>query len=176
MSPSQINAVVPFEIAGAKSVEVVVTHNQVASAAFSTKVFDTAPAIFTVSQNGHGAGAILNADQNSPNIVTYNTADNPAPKGSTISMFGTGAGLWNRTIQDGIIILDASTLPAAAVSLTIGGQPAKILYAGATPYEVAGMLQVNAVVPNNIGSGPQPVVLTIGSNNNASQQVTVAVK
>ena len=41
---------------------------------------------------------------------------------------------------------------------------------------MAGMLQVNAVVPTGIGSGPQAVVLTIGANNNASQQVTVAVK
>jgi uncharacterized protein (TIGR03437 family) len=38
------------------------------------------------------------------------------------------------------------------------------------------MLQINATVPNGIGSGQQPVVLTIGDNNNAAQQVTVAVK
>jgi uncharacterized protein (TIGR03437 family) len=38
------------------------------------------------------------------------------------------------------------------------------------------MLQVNAIVPNGIGSGAQPVVLKIGNNDNAAQQVTVAVK
>jgi len=38
------------------------------------------------------------------------------------------------------------------------------------------MLQINAVVPQGISVGAQPVVLTIGDNNNAAQQVTVAVK
>jgi uncharacterized protein (TIGR03437 family) len=44
------------------------------------------------------------------------------------------------------------------------------------PYQVWGVFQVNAVVPAGIGAGPQPVVLTIGNNNNAAQQVTVAIQ
>jgi uncharacterized protein (TIGR03437 family) len=66
--------------------------------------------------------------------------------------------------------------PAAPVSLTIGGLPARFLYIGPAPYRVFGMLQMNAVVPDGIESGPQPVVLTIGGNNNAQQQITVAVQ
>jgi uncharacterized protein (TIGR03437 family) len=67
-------------------------------------------------------------------------------------------------------------VPQVAVSLTVGGQAANILYAGAAPGQVSGLMQVNAVVPNGIGSGAQPVVLTIGSNNNSQQGVTVAVQ
>jgi hypothetical protein len=37
------------------------------------------------------------------------------------------------------------------------------------------MLLVAAVVPANICSGTQPVVLTIGNNNNAQQGITVAI-
>jgi uncharacterized protein (TIGR03437 family) len=85
-------------------------------------------------------------------------------------------GVSSPIVQDGFISLTASAPFAAPVSLAIGGQSAHVLYAGAAPYAVPGMIQVNAVVPNGIGSGPQPVVLTIGNNNNASQQVTVAVK
>jgi hypothetical protein len=35
------------------------------------------------------------------------------------------------------------------------------------------LLQVNAAVPAETGSGPQPVVLKIGANDNSQQKVTV---
>jgi uncharacterized protein (TIGR03437 family) len=60
--------------------------------------------------------------------------------------------------------------------VTIGGQPATIRYAGVAPYRVRGVFQVNAVIPEGIGSGPQPVVLTVNQASNAQQQVTVAVQ
>jgi uncharacterized protein (TIGR03437 family) len=178
VSTTQINAVVPYEVAGQKTVDVVVTHNFVAAPSVSVPVVDTSPGIFTTTQTGKGQGAILNAT--GPGASTPNSVDNPSPTGSGVAIFATGGGLLNQAVQDGSIILEVleppGFVPAAPVSLTIGGQPAKILYAGAAPYEVAGMLQINATVPNGIGSGAQPVVLTIGANNNASQQVTVAVK
>jgi|ERR1035438_3801186 uncharacterized protein (TIGR03437 family) len=139
---------------------------------------DTSPAIFTAMQNGKGQGAILNDD---PNVnPTPNSADNPAAKGIPISIYATGGGLLSQPVQDGSIALLFAEPPYSSVtaplSVTIGGQPARISYAGVAPFEVNGMLQVNAVVPTGIGSGPQPVVLTIGASNNALQQVTVAVK
>ncbi|HYL76379.1 MAG TPA: hypothetical protein VEU96_19360 [Bryobacteraceae bacterium] len=174
VSTSQINAVVPYGVAGQQSVDVVVTHDFQKAPPFKVAIVDTSPAIFTTTQTGMGQGAILNA------AGTPNSMDNPATKGSAASIFATGAGVLNRTVQDGSIILDVLEppffIPAAPVSLTIGGQPAKILYAGAAPYLVAGMLQVNAVVPDGIGSGAQPVVLKIGQNDNSQQQVTVAVQ
>jgi uncharacterized protein (TIGR03437 family) len=178
VSTGQINAVVPYEVAGQKTVSVVVTHDSVASPAFSMPLTPTSPAIFTVTQNGMGEGAILN---DNPNVnPTPNSAENPAAKGIPISMYVTGGGVLSQTVQDGSIPLIIFDPPyfniTAPVSVKIGGQPAQVIYAGAIPYEVAGMLQVNAIVPSNIGSGPQPVVLTIGDNNNAAQQVTVAVK
>lgn len=66
--------------------------------------------------------------------------------------------------------------PIVPVSVTIGGQAAQINYVRCAPYEIVGMLQINAVVPQGIGSGAQPVVLKIGNNDNSAQQVTVAVK
>jgi uncharacterized protein (TIGR03437 family) len=178
VSTVQINAVVPFEVSGQKTVNVIVTHDSVASPAFSLPLTPTSPAIFTVTQDGKGEGAILNDD---PNVnPTPNSADNPATKGIPISIYATGGGLLSQTVQDGSVPLIIGEPPyfnvTAPVSVSIGGQPAQVIYAGAIPYDVAGMVQVNAVVPNGIGSGAQPVVLTIGSNNNASQQVTVAVK
>jgi len=154
---------------------VVVSHYGQTSAAFSVPVADTSPGIFTRTQDGRGQGAILNAGA----TVTLNGATNPAPKGSIITLYATGAGLWNQPVLDGLVmvnVLQPPIVPKAAVSLTIGGQPAQILYAGAAPYIVSGVMQVNAVVPDGIGSGPQPIVLTIGSNNNSQQNVTVVVQ
>src|SRR5437868_6501559 len=58
--------------------------------------------------------------------------------------------------KSGQIVDRAGRLDRTA-SLTIGRQPAQILYAGAAPYMVSGVMQVNAVVPDGIGSGPQPI-------------------
>ena len=164
---------VPFAVAGQKSVDIVLTHDRKKAAPFTVALTDTAPGLYTRTQTGTGQGAILN------NGTSANSADNPAYKGSVISLFGTGAGLWKTLFPEGSTYvggIDSRSALAAPVTLTIGGQAAKILYAGAAPYQILGTFQVNAVVPDAIGSGPQSVVVTVGQNNNAQQQVTVAVK
>lgn len=177
VSTTQINAVVPFEVAGQKTVDVVVTHDDVAAPTVSVPIADTAPAIFTATGTGKGQGAIQNAT--SPIAATPNNAANPAPPGSVVAIYATGGGLLSQTVEDGSILISViqpASGPQAPLSLTIGGKPAQINYAGAAPFEVAGMLQINAVVPQGIGSGAQPVVIKIGNNDNSAQQVTVAVK
>jgi uncharacterized protein (TIGR03437 family) len=183
VSTTEIMAVVPFGVAGQKTLDVAVTHYQRAPV-FSVPATDTSPGIFTTGHPGRASAGILNTDS------TFNSPDNPAPKGSILQIFATGAGVWvlpqvpqtlPQSVVDGSIYLTSAgppyiPRPAGPVSLTIGGQAARILYMGPAPYQVFGMLQVNAVVPEGIGSGPQPVVLTIGEKNNAQQQVTVAVQ
>jgi uncharacterized protein (TIGR03437 family) len=192
-SSNQINAIVPYEVAGQSSVNVVVTHNDYPSAAFTLPLSATSPGIFTVSQNGSGQGTILNADG------TPNSASNPAVKGSAISIFATGTGVLQQSIPDGSVLFgggencpnsQSSTsckppdmpnpgqafFPAAPISVTIGGQPALLQYIGPSPGSAAALTQVNVLVPAGIGSGPQPVVLTAGQNNNSEQQVTGAVQ
>jgi uncharacterized protein (TIGR03437 family) len=179
VSTGQVDAVVPYGVAGQRTANIVVTHNRLASPAFSVPIVDTSPGIFTAFGSGTGH-VILNANS------TANSVDNPAAKGSVIQLWATGGGVWNRNLQDGSIVLSplfditrsgyVFLHPTAPVSLTIGGQPAQILYVGPAPYEVSGKLQVNAVVPEGIDSGPQPVVLTVGQNSNSQQQVTVAVQ
>ncbi len=41
---------------------------------------------------------------------------------------------------------------------------------------VSGMLQVTVEIPEGVGAGAQPVVLKIGENDNADQNVTVWVR
>ncbi len=183
VSQTQINAVVPYELAGQKIANVVVTRYGL-SATLTIPIQDTSPGIFTASQNGSGQGAILNAADS-----TFNSAANPAQKGSAITIFATGAGAWNPAVPDGALSLGVTNplctvpnLPACVhlvaqpVSLTIGGKPATLLYAGTSPYQLWSLLQVNAIVPTEADSGQQPVVLTIGKNDNSQQGVTIAIK
>lgn len=182
VSPSQVNTAVPFALAGQKATSVGVGHGfQSAANPPTLSLLDTSPGIFTLTQTGTGQGAILNADCTNPSIVTLNGPDHPAPRGCAITLFATGAGVWNPALQDGriVTITDISNppVPVAPVSLLVGGKSAKILYAGAAPGLVAGILQVNAMVPEGIDSGLQvPVVLTVGQNDNAQQHVTLAVQ
>ncbi len=173
--PTQVNAIVPYEIGQlplGESINVTVTHEGIVSASFMVVVTNTAPGIFSVNQTGNGQGAILNSNDSA------NNSRNPAPKGSTVSIYATGEGVLVPPVATGSMSGPSLPLPvpAANVSVTIGGQPATISYAGEAPTLVSGVLQVNAVIPNNIGSGNQLVVLSIGSNSNTQQSITVAVQ
>jgi len=173
VGPNQINAVVPYEVFGQTTANVVVSLNGATSAAFTAGVVATSPAIFARSQNGNGEGAILNQDN------SVNGVSNPAAKGSIIQIFGTGEGQLVPGVPTGCIT-GLTVLPkpvATPINVTIGGQPATpIEYFGEAPEEVCGVIQINATVPDNIGSGSQPVVLTIGTNTNSQQNITVAVQ
>jgi uncharacterized protein (TIGR03437 family) len=171
----QINAIVPYEVgdvALGSSINVVVTYNNIVSASFSVMTTSTVPAIFSTNQTGNGQGAILNSNE------SVNNQSNPAPKGGTVSIYATGEGVLVPPVATGSITGPSLPLPkpAAGVSVTVGGQPATISYAGEAPALVSGVLQVNVVIPSNIDSGNQLVVLTVGNNTNTQQAITVAVQ
>ena len=128
VSPNQIDAVVPYEIAGQKAAQVVVSHYRQDSEPFAATVVETSPAIFTQPLNGHGNG-ILNYRLPA---YTPNGPDNPAEPGSAVVLFATGAGVWDTTLPDGAISLFPRPIEAKPVSLTIAGLPATILYAGSS--------------------------------------------
>lgn len=126
-----------------------------------------APALFI---RDSGFTAALNQDG------SLNTQARSAAPGSVIVLFGSGAGPMEPFVPAGRVVsgtpLPRPTLP---VSLTIGGEPAEVLYAGAAPELVSGVLQVNARVPENLGgAGRTRVVLTIGGYR-SGQSVDVAV-
>jgi uncharacterized protein (TIGR03437 family) len=173
---NQINAIVPYELAGNKAPFVEVTFAGQKSNEPSLQLTTTAPGIFTTNGSGSGPGAILNADG------SVNSAANPATAGTAIVIYATGEGLTTPAgVTGGVTTVNTSgtgpltPAPQLAVAVMIGSQPAKVLFAGEAPGFVAGLLQVNATVPSTVRSGANSVTVQVGNNISASG-VTVYVK
>lgn len=167
----QSTVMVPYEIAGKTSTQVVAVYQGQKSAPLTIPVAKSAPGIFT--QDGR-QGSILNA--NPDGSVTLNTSATRAAAGSTIEIYATGEGQTDPPGIDGVLNNGpALPQPVLPVSVTIGGKPAQVAYKGAAPQGVAGFLQLNVVIPSGLSPGAQPLVVTIGPNMSPAI-VTVWVK
>jgi uncharacterized protein (TIGR03437 family) len=167
---TQLSAVVPYEVAGVKTVNAVVVYQGNASAPFQVAVAASKTAIFTNDSSGHGQGAILNQN------YSRNGAANPAPRGQYVFIYGTGEGVTTPPGVDGRI--SGTLLPKVNLncSATIGGQTATLNYCGEAPDATAGLVQVNALIPESVTPGSAvPVSITIGVVTSQAN-VTVAVK
>jgi uncharacterized protein (TIGR03437 family) len=78
------------------------------------------------------------------------------------------------TCSAGCATLSQIPKPLLPVTATVGGQPATVSFYGEAPGLIAGVMQVNLVVPSNTPSGPASLSITVGSS--AQAGVTVAVK
>jgi uncharacterized protein (TIGR03437 family) len=167
VSAGQINTIVPYGVAGKTTTNIQVQNPMGSSAAFTKNVQASTPGIFTQDRSGLGPGAILNQDYQ----LNGNAAR--AARGDQVMIYLTGAGVTNPASADGSITGNppALTLPA---SVTIGGVDAPVMYQGAAPGSVAGLTQINALVPNG-NTGVLPIVVKIGSAQSQAG-VTVAVK
>jgi uncharacterized protein (TIGR03437 family) len=156
-SANQVNAIVPFGLSS-QSTKVQVEYQGRLSDPFSMAVAPSSSGIFAANGSGGGQGLILNQDG------TANSADNPAAAGSVIVLYATGAGQVSPAGQDGAVVTaDRLPQPVLPVSATVGGQAAKVLYAGGAFGIVEGIIQVNLQVPAGAVAGPSvPVVLQIG--------------
>ncbi len=165
----QINAQVPYAVAGQTSTAMQVHYKGVPTNPVTLPVTESAPAIFALA-GGTGQGVIFNQD------MTLNSSANPAPRDSIVVFYATGEGQTNPAGIDGKLAEEPFPPPLLPVSVMIGGLLAEeILFAAAAP-GLAGLLQVNARIPAGVVPGVAvPVTLTIG---NASSQpgLTLAVE
>ena len=167
----QLSAIVPYEVAGLSSVNVVVVYQGNPSAPFKMPVAAAKPAVFTNNASGSGQGAILNYPD-----FSRNGPANPAPRGQYVFIYGTGEGPTTPPGVDGRI--SGTPLPSVNLNCTakVGGVPATVQYCGEAPDATAGLVQVNVLIPDSVTPGSAvPVTITIGGT--ASQaNVTLAVK
>jgi uncharacterized protein (TIGR03437 family) len=184
-SSNQINCVVPKEVSesigqAAPNAFVQVLNGPTATLAFPLTVVAEDPGVFSFAGLGQGQGAILNYDSASGSFV-INSAKSQAPRGSTVSIYVTGMGeLSTATVGSGEVASAAIPVADNTVRVDIDGQPAVVTYAGTTPGAVAGLVQVNAIIPPTVRAlAAIPLTVSIGSAATARQSqanVTIAVK
>jgi len=145
VSAGQINTVVPYKVAPDFKDTTLMVQTGAGTDMSSLRVMETSVAIFP--------GLVLNPDG------TLNSAMNPAPKGATLVMYGTGMGQTNPAGVDGAILQGPHLpVPIAKFSATVTLHgialfPAEISYLGPLPGAVAGAMQVNVRIPDSVPGG-----------------------
>jgi uncharacterized protein (TIGR03437 family) len=156
-SAYQANVIVPYEVASQSTTTIALQYGGVSSAAWSVPVAASAPGIFTLGATGLGQAAVLNQDG------SVNGASNPAARGSIIQIYATGEGQTSPPGVTGSVIGTDLKKPVLPVTAIVGGQNAVVQYAGSAGDSIAGLLQVNVVVPQGVTPGAVvPIVVSVG--------------
>jgi uncharacterized protein (TIGR03437 family) len=170
-SGGQINAQLPFELALNTRPQLIVKGASFVTVPETITVATARPGVFTATQDGKGQGVIMDtADR----LVD---AANPAKAGDIVVVYCAGLGATNPAVRAG----EAAPTPPSPlarvvtpVSVTIGGQPAAVQYAGLTPGSV-GLYQVNVQIPSGVTPGSS-VPLVISQDGVPSNTVTLALR
>jgi uncharacterized protein (TIGR03437 family) len=168
VSAGQINAQAPtLPSSGTVQVSVIAncgTSNQVASQPVSMPVAASAPEFLYFAGNATGPNAVAAVEAASgtpvgPPGLTSGATFAPAHPGDTLTIYGVGFGATSSPVAPGALptAADPTTGPA---TVTIGGTPATVLYAGFSPGD-AGLYQVNLIVPQTIQPGNQSILLQV---------------
>ena len=151
---AQINAVAPWSLTPGRNTQVCVSHGNVPPNCVTWPVVQVAPAVFTV--DGLHAAAV-NQDG------SINSADNPAPVGSIVSVWATGLGPITPAQADGTLVglplPQNVVLPVQVQSLIPAFEPChpgvwpscptsyyfnfEVTSVGPAPYQVAGVSQIS---------------------------------
>ena len=143
VSDSQVNAILPQNafVNDSAVVSLSVVAGQNVTQTYSFFNFPAGPRLFTINGLGSGQIAALNQDG------SINSPQNPASRGSIVSLFGTGGGLTQPAFIDGAVVTQAATLKEQDGYVIVGLDYASTTYTGAAPDEVNGVVQINVTVP-----------------------------
>jgi uncharacterized protein (TIGR03437 family) len=143
VSPDQVNALVPYGVAGNSSISVQVTTAAGNSTPVSLLVRPAQPEVFR-----SGAAALaLNPDG------SINSPEHPAAAGSIVTIFASGSGLMSSSLPDGSIPQNIAGGPVLPVAVVHNNRSLEVLYAGNSPGLVFNLLQINLRLPQQGGSG-----------------------
>jgi uncharacterized protein (TIGR03437 family) len=153
---NQINAQVPWELAGQTSTTVQITYPGVASTVTPVVLTPSLPGIFYIN-NSDGS-------RNSPS--------NPAAPGDFIAIYGTGGGTLNPTGITGQFWGTQLSTLMLPVSAAVGGEDAIVLYAGSAPTRESGFFQSNVLLPPDLQAS-SVLSLTIGDATSVAVPVSI---
>jgi uncharacterized protein (TIGR03437 family) len=167
-SATQINAIAPYEISGQSQVSIQVQY-QGAAATQSVQVQTASPGAFTL--NSAGTGGVVAANQDG----TINGPNNPAAKGSYVTIYFTGGGQTSPGGVTGSVTGAVLKWLAQPITVTVGNQLATVGFDGSAPTFVDGVDQLNIQLSPNTPSGAQPIIINVGGFSSPST-VTLAVQ
>jgi uncharacterized protein (TIGR03437 family) len=154
----QINAQVPWEIAGQTTTQMRILYNGVEAGAASVPVGAALPGVFYI-ENSDGS---------------LNSPSNPARAGDYVAIYGTGGGVMSPPGVTG------SSWPLAplswltqSVSATVGGETARVLYSGSAPALESGFFQINVQLPADLTAAAQFLYVTIGGVTSAPAAISI---
>ena len=179
LSQDQITVQVPYEVSQGAGKQIIIT-NGINSATGTLTVAPVSPGIFSLDGTGSGQAAALNLNVTNQ-TYSLNGAASPAKAGDTVIFYMTGEGDYASSIlsRTGFII-PASLTPLPQMNplptVTIGGQPATVTYAGPVVGSILGILQINATIPAGSSTGAAvPVQVSIGTQA-AQSGISMVVK
>ncbi|MFN7933359.1 MAG: hypothetical protein U0R19_08540 [Bryobacteraceae bacterium] len=135
------------------------------------RVQTATPGLFTASGAKHGPAKAFYEDGSA------HDEENPAAAGEVVQLFATGLGAISTNPALGeFFSLTSRASITNRVTVTIGGAPAEVLFAGGAPGMVGGMYRIDVKIPEGLSSGPQRVVIEVAGFSSLPQEVTVFVK
>jgi uncharacterized protein (TIGR03437 family) len=175
ISPGQLNVQAPAT--GATGPVNVVVTNSLGQTTAAAVVARNEPGLFMFAAGGgkYPAAQVARPDGGldylgPPGLLGATVFTRPARPGETIVLWATGLGPTSPPVPVGRVFAGAAGL-VDPYSATVGGLDAHVDFAGTTG---AGLDQLNVVLPANLPTGEQPVVVTV--NGAASQPgVVIAV-
>lgn len=158
VSPTQIDLQIPYETGAGPAVLGLNNNGQIA--AFPIQVAATAPGLYPSAIN--------------PLTGTLTTT---VTQGQILVLYVTGEGDVTPTLATGATPPPNTNpakypVPRQPLSVTIGGFPATVEFAG-IPNGIAAETQINVTVPTNAPLGQQPLVVTVGSAMSQAVMLTV---
>lgn len=176
VSPGQLDVQVPSNV-GSGIQLLTVTSSGMTSQLYQVVVNEVepgmdAPASFIVHGNQYVVGVLSDGSYALPAGAIPGVATHPASPGDTITLYGVGFGSVTPAVPAGEIAQGLTNL--ANFSVTIGGMPAKVTYAGLAPTFV-GLYQFNIQVPQVASADAVPVVFTLNGTASA-QTLNIAVQ
>jgi uncharacterized protein (TIGR03437 family) len=156
VSPNQVNIQIPYETQPGPATLVV--GNPYANKTFRFQVGSAGPGIFTFADGG------VNPSRS-------------GTRGQTVTLFVTGEGAVLPSLTTGDTPSPRTPLsslpkPRQPVVVTVGGVQADQDFIG-IPSGFVGVTQINFKIPPGVPTGPQPVVVTVGTTSSNTATITV---
>ncbi len=154
VSPEQINAQLPFDMAEGEQVLAVRTGNQ-PEIQGKVQIVRNAPGLFGFTSNDKFYVAATHEDGS---VIS---ADSPARRGETITLLGTGFGPYQRPVLDGFPVPQSPVNPSLdPVELRIGEASITPISAIASPGQV-GLVAIKLRIGEQLGTSREVSVIAV---------------